>query len=373
MRIGIDGRVLEKKMTGIGRYLLNILEELPNCDRDNSYFIFTNKKQNHLSDDFYIYVTTDYPFLDSKLSTPIWLNFILTGLLKKYNIDLLIGPNILVPAIKLPKTRYISIVHDIMPLTHPQFFPISYRAFLKTFLPASIKNSNFIITISQTSKREISNYFNVPDEKIEIVYNTISKNFRQLSSEELEELKNKIKLDLPEKFILYVGVLEERKNIRLLIRLSDLIKEKSLDLKLVLAGKPGYGYKNFQNLIEERKDKIIVFNQLTDKELLLLYNSAFAFIFPSYVEGFGLPPIEAMACGLPVLASNCDALKEIIGEVAILHSPDDVNGFFNSLLKLNSNEHFYQSQKINSIKKAESFSKEKMVSNFVNVLKKLGM
>ena len=136
------------------------------------------------------------------------MNFILPKLIEKFKIDLLIGPNILVPSIKSDRVKYISIIHDIMPLTHPQFFPASYRLFLKTFLPLSIKKSDLILTISQTSRNEISRYFKVPKEKIEVVYNTVSKNFRKLNEDELSKLKDELRINLPEKFVLYVGVLE---------------------------------------------------------------------------------------------------------------------------------------------------------------------
>lgn len=368
MRIGIDGRVLEKRMTGIGRYLLNILDELPHYDNTNSYFIFTNNKQNHLTSPFYSYITINYPLISSKLFTPFWLNNVLPNVIKKYNIDLWIGPNILVPLKKIDSAKMVSIVHDIMPLTHPQFFPLSYRIFLKRYLGKSLSNSDLVITISNTSKQEIVNYFNLSEDKIKVVYNTFSRKFRKLNEEELNQLQCKIKLNLPKKFLLYVGVLEKRKNIDLLINLIDQLNEKLNDFSLVIAGKPGFGYSDFQDKLKIRSEKIVILNSVDDDILLFLYNKAFAFVFPSFVEGFGLPPLEAMACGLPVLASNCNALKEVLDDVALLYDPMDVEAFTNSVVRLYKDSSFYDERVKLSLAHSKNFNQDKMIKSFIDVI-----
>lgn len=368
MRIGIDGRVLEKRMTGIGRYLLNILDELPHYDNTNSYFIFTNNKQNHLTSPFYSYITFNYPLISSKLFTPFWLNNVLPNVIKKYNIDLWIGPNILVPLKKIDSAKMVSIVHDIMPLTHSQFFPLSYRIFLKRYLGRSLSNSDLVITISNTSKQEIVNYFNLSEDKIKVVYNTFSRKFRKLNEEELNQLQSKIKLNLPQKFLLYVGVLEKRKNIDLLINLIDQLNEKINDFSLVIAGKPGFGYKDFKDKLKIRSGKIMILNSVDDDILLFLYNKAFAFVFPSFVEGFGLPPLEAMACGLPVLASNCNALKEVLDDVALLHDPMDKEAFTNSVMRLYEDSSFYYERVKLSLAHSKNFNQEKMIKSFIDVI-----
>lgn len=368
MRIGIDGRVLEKRMTGIGRYLLNILDELPHYDNTNSYFIFTNNKQNHLTSPFYSYITFNYPLISSKLFTPFWLNNVLPNVIKKYSIDLWIGPNILVPLKKIDSAKMVSIVHDIMPLTHSQFFPLSYRIFLKRYLGRSLSNSDLVITISNTSKQEIVNYFNLSEDKIKVVYNTFSRKFRKLNEEELNQLQSKIKLNLPQKFLLYVGVLEKRKNIDLLINLIDQLNEKINDFSLVIAGKPGFGYKDFKDKLKIRSGKIMILNSVDDDILLFLYNKAFAFVFPSFVEGFGLPPLEAMACGLPVLASNCNALKEVLDDVALLHDPMDKEAFTNSVMRLYEDSSFYYERVKLSLAHSKNFNQEKMIKSFIDVI-----
>ncbi|RCK72890.1 MAG: Glycosyltransferase [Ignavibacteriae bacterium] len=371
MNIGIDGRVLEKKMTGIARYLINILNEIPNHDSLNRYYVFTNRPQNLIDNKYFNNVFTNYPLINSKLFTPFWLNYVIPKLIDQHKIDIFIGPNFFVPTVKVKNVKYISIIHDIIPLTHPQYFPLSYRVFIRTFLPKSIKNSDFIITNSQTSKTEIIKYFNIPEEKIEYVYNTFPNNFKPLNNIEKEKIKAELILNLPEKYFLYVGMIEVRKNIDLLINISDLIKLNKLNFKIILVGKPGFGFSRLIKEINKRKDVIIYLNHVNDSELLYLYNFAYAFIFPSFVEGFGLPPLEAMSCGLPVLASDCNALREILGEDAILHSPYDANSFLNSIMKLINDNNFYNTMKIKSIRHTNKFTKENITKKFISIIEKV--
>ncbi|MGB9664223.1 MAG: glycosyltransferase family 4 protein [Ignavibacteria bacterium] len=368
MRIAFDGRVLERSMTGIGRYLINILEEIPFYDQQNEYFIFTNKPQNHIRNNFYHYATLNKPFINSKIFTPVWLNLILPSQLIEKKIDLLIGPNILVPTKEIKNLKKISIVHDIMPLTHPEFFPFSYKNFLRLYLPSSIQASDLIITISNTSKKYICDYFGVDEAKVKVVYNTVSDRFRKLDLAELEFLEKKSSLMLPPKFLLYVGVLEKRKNIKAILEIAKRIDLIDKELKIVLAGKQGFGFEVFEKELFELIDKVIWLKQVNDEELLLLYNKAFIFLFPSFVEGFGLPPIEAMACGTPVIASNCDALREILNSSAFLHNPNDVDGMIGSIIKLNSEKDFYNEMCEKSIQHSKIYSKENMIKSFFKVI-----
>lgn len=368
MKIGIDGRVLEKPITGIGRYLLNILNELPKYDSKNDYFIFLNKNQNHIDNTFYKYIILDKPFLSSKVLTPFWLNYVIPSLIKKYGIEIFIGSNILVPPKKIEGCKIISIVHDIMPLTHPQFFPFFYRNFLRKYLPPSIGNSDLIITISNASKQEIVNYFKIPESKVKVIYNTISSKFRKLNDAELKKLKSESNLSLPEKYLLYVGVIEKRKNIDMIVKIAENLKSIDEKLKIVLAGRFGYGSNELKEKIKKLNDVILIYSNINDDDLLLLYNLAFAFIFPSYVEGFGIPPLEAMACGKPVVASNCDALREIIDENGLLCDPDDLNCFIEKIKSLNLDNSLYENYVSKSLKNSKRFSIKNTLENFLDVI-----
>ncbi len=369
MKIAFDGRVLERKMTGVGRYLINILDELPNWDKSNQYFIFTNNYQKHIQNSFYVYRILEKPFINSKIFTPLWLNYFLPPELEKDEIDVLIGPNILIPTKRINNCFKISIVHDIMPLTHPEFFPYFYKNFLRIYLPSSIKSSDLIITISEASKKSICEYFNFPEEKIKVVYNTISKNFRKLTEEEIIKVQKESTLNLPKKFLIYVGVIEKRKNIDLILKLAENLNRIDNDLKILLVGKPGYGYKRLKWKIDKLSSKVFELNQVSDRDLLLLYNKARMLLFPSFVEGFGLPPIEAMACGTPVIASNCEALKEIIGEDGILCEPNDLNCLMEAVNILLNDQEFYSNMVQKGLEKVKLFSREKMIKSFLEVYK----
>lgn len=368
MKIAFDGRVLERSMTGIGRYLINILEELPKHNTGNEYYVFTNKPQNHVKNNFFKYITANKPFINSKIFTPFWLNYILPSLLEKENIDILIGPNILIPTTKIKNCKKISIVHDIIPLTHPDLFPFFYRNFLKMNLPSSIKSSDLIITISEASKKTICNYFEINEQKVKVVYNTISRNFRKLTNEELKTLEKKSQLKIPEKFLFYVGVIEKRKNIEMLLNIAKNIDSIDSNLKLIMAGKPGYKFELYEARIKELSDKIIYLNQINDDDLLLLYNKAAIFLFPSLIEGFGLPPIEAMACGTPVIASDCDAMKEIIGDAGILCETNNLNSYLSSINLLLKDKNYSLSFSEKAQNRIKIFNRENMIKSFLNAL-----
>ncbi len=368
MRIAFDGRVLERPITGIGRYLLNILEELPEHDARNEYFIISNKKQQHVNSNYYRYISLNKPIISRKIFTPLWLNYFIPQIIEKESLDIFIGSNILVPLKKSAKCKYIAIIHDIMPLTHPEFFPFSYRTFLKFYLPEVIQSAELIITISETSKKNICDYFNIPEEKVKVVYNTISKKIKYLSFFEREELKKNSNLNIPDEFLLYVGNIEKRKNIESIINIAKKLDEIDNKLKIVLVGRPGFGFENFKKSLSSLRDRIILFTKVTDDDLLILYNSAKIFIFPTYVEGFGLPPLEAMACGIPVIASNCDALKEVAKDAAILVYPDDVDGFLAAIKKLLSDKELYDLYSAKSLSRASEFGSTSMINSFMRII-----
>ncbi|MFA7288611.1 MAG: glycosyltransferase family 1 protein [Melioribacteraceae bacterium] len=371
MRIGIDGRVLDRKITGTGRYLQNLLLELPNNHDDkNDYILFTNTEIN-FDDEFFTIVNVNESFIPMKLYSIIWFNYELPKLLKEHKIDLLLTPNIVVPLVDIGKTKIITVVHDIIPRIFPEYYPYFYKKYLSIFLPPSLEKAEMIITVSEQSKEDLINYYNVPEEKLRVVYNTSATIFNSTSSKKdaLKILEEKLSID--KNYLLYVGVVEKRKNVLGIIKILDIIKDAGSKLILVVVGKPGFLSKEIFEEIEKHKDNIKYFNYVDDETLTQLYSNAFAFIFPSYYEGFGIPPLEAMQSGIPVLSSDKSSLKEVVGTGGIIHDPDNHTAFANDILKLESNPDFYNKVIDKGLEQSKKFDIKEMTSRLVKIINEI--
>lgn len=220
MNIGIDARLLERKMTGIGRFLNTFLKELPTIDDKNKYFLFSydNLKINN---EFYNVIPTVKSFLPQKLFSPIWINLILPRFLKKNKIDIFFSVNQLLPLVRLKNTKYVLVLHDVIYKVDKTFHPYIYRKYLQFFTYFSIKNSHLLITVSQYSKQDILKYYKIDAEKVKVIYEAPEKEFKVLNLSDSEKKEIRKKFNLPERIVLYVGMIENRKNIMCILKVAD--------------------------------------------------------------------------------------------------------------------------------------------------------
>jgi len=368
MNIGIDARILERRVSGIGRYLLGFLYYLSKIDKENNYYLFCYEGLDDFEKMGYRVIRAQKSkFLPAKLYNFYWLNFILPKALKENKIDIFWNPNHYLPLKKMPVKTIITI-HDMAHKIDKKYKSFIYRFFYLDFLlPYSAKRADLILTISKNSKKDIVNLLKIKKKsKIKVIYEAAEKKFKPRKNNiKLKEVQKKYKL--PNDFILYVGRIEKRKNIETIIKIADFLIKKNVKTKIVLVGEGGYsGYDFLIKEIKKRK-KIQHLNYIEDKDLPYIYNLAKVFLFPSFYEGFGLPVLEAMQSGIPVITSNTSSLPEVVGEGGIMHNPKDYKSFAKDIIKILNNEDFYEEMRKKAINQAKKFSWQKSTKELVDV------
>ncbi len=365
MNIGIDARLLERKITGIGRSLNLLLNEIPKVDKNNKYFLFSYGVID-VDKSFYTNITTVKIKLPQKLFSPIWNNFILPSYLKNNNIDILFSINQILPLVKVEGCKYISVVHDVIYKADPNFLPTIYRIYLQFFAYFSIKISDLIITVSEYSKEDILRYYNVDQKKIKVILQSASKDFKPMNLSNIEKEDFRRLYNFSKNLVLYVGMIENRKNIMGILKVADLMRNINRDVEFILVGKRGYGSNSILKEVKKRKNVKHLTN-IDDTTLKKLYNVADIFLFPSFYEGFGYPPLEAMQCGLPVISANNTSLKEIIADGGILLDANDCDSMANEIIKLLADNNLSVDLSNKGIQRSKKFNIDTTVKELVNV------
>ncbi len=293
-----------------------------------------------------------------------------------FNSDILHCPDFLIAPTK--NKNIILTIHDLAFVRFPHF---NFDWFVKKYTKEVKRNSDRakrIIAVSQSTKNDIVEFFKVDETKIDVIYEAAEEKFKKLNENEIDRsLLEKYKIT--KKFILSVGTIEPRKNYATLIKAFNLLKclDKDFEYQLVIVGRTGWlsetAYNEFEN--SPYKNDIIFTSRISDNELIHIYNMAEIFVYPSIFEGFGLPVIEAMQCGLPVAASNVSSIPEIVEEKEFLFNPadeEDIAEKINKLLKLLKKDK-EQKERLSqvAIKNASKFSWRQTAEKTLNVYKKL--
>lgn len=333
MIIGVDARLLERPMTGVGRYLENILQGISEVDHDSEYLLYTQRPlEKKFSGKFRNVVVPNtllYGF--PKLRSAFWYHIILPRVLQQDLIDVFFAPNGILP-IRRTGARNVVTIHDVFQMIDAKFHPWIFRLYTSFFLHRTARQADSVIAISEASKRDIMRFLRIPEKKIRVIYEAADRQFipRDITGAEQSRLREKY--NLPGKFILHVGVVEERKNISGLLAIADGLQGKT-NAPLVLVGRVGYRGDIYLKEIKKHINMRYL-SFVEESDLPMLYNLASVFVFPSRYEGFGLPPLEAMQSGTPVITSNTSSLPEVVGDGGILLPPDDIHGFVSAITEV---------------------------------------
>lgn len=235
------------------------------------------------------------------------------------------------------------------------------------------KKSALIITGSEHSKKDIIKIWNIPDKKIEVIPYGISKLFKPVEEEKAEKIREKYRIK--KNYLLYVGNFKPHKNVVTILKIFKLLPKDIKDsYEVVLCGKKDHNCKEIESEAKRLniEGKIIFTDHVPDYELPTLYSGAKVFVFPSLYEGFGLPPLEAMACGTPVITSNTTSLPEVVGNAGIMIDPFDLNGFREAISLLISDHSLYEEYVKRGLERVKLFNQIEMSRRLLTAIEEIG-
>lgn len=334
MRVGLDYTPAVRQGAGIGRLTRGLVHGLAQVDRENRYSLVVRGllPRVDLPSNFRL---CRLP-LSERLSHIVWYRLGLPLAVDLFTgpLDVFHSPDYLLPPLR-GGARVIT-VHDLTFLVVPQYAEPNLARYLARKLPRSIERATLVLADSEATRQDLLSLMRVPPEKVEVVYAGVDSSFAPVTdTARLEQVRAKYGIDGP--FILNVGTLEPRKNLEGLLRAYALLRaEGRLPHRLVVAGGRGWLYQSLFALVEELGlGKAASFlGYVPDEDLPPLLSMAEVFVYPSFYEGFGLPPLEAMACGTPVVASRAPCLPEVLGEAALLVDPLDHQALAGAILRV---------------------------------------
>lgn len=346
MKIGIDIRCLtDGKRTGVEEYTINLLENLFELDKKNEYVLFVNSwHESHFDERIFSHFKNvkvrKFNFPNKLLNFCFW--YLRWPLVDEMlgGVDIFFMPNINFVALS-KKTKLVLTVHDLSFEIFPETFSAKRRAW-HHFINARglCKRADQVIAVSDSTRVDIINRYKISSHKVTRIYNGIASEIEKLDRNDQKLIEVKEKYHLPFNFIFYLGTVEPRKNIPTIVKAFDQLRSLNHPqlekYKLVIAG--GRGWK-IGNIIETMKNAkftrdIIFTSCITNEDKASVYTLASIFVYPSFFEGFGIPVLEAMRCGVPVVTSNCSSLPEVVDRGAIMVDPDKPDELYLAMKEL---------------------------------------
>lgn len=383
MKIAFSAQLLlDNYKTGIGWVAYNVINELKTLNVDNQYimdfFILGNKKYEKYSNIIDYYKSKGFKidvcnWFSYSLFKMIWTFIpIPYSMLMKEKADVTLFFNYYIPP--GVKGKKVVMIHDMAYLAYPETVNKKTLYMLKLNVKKACKSADKIITISHFSKNEIMKYLGVEDKKIEIMPIGVDFNIFKVynDTEKINLIKKKYGIDRD--YFLYLGTLEPRKNIVRMIDAYAMLKKEIYNIpKFVIAGRKGWMYDEiFESVKKHGIEKDIIFTgYVEENEVPILMNGAKAFLFVSLYEGFGMPVLEAMACGTPVITSNVASMPEVIGNCGVLVNPMSTEEIKNGMRKIIENKIETEKMKESALERCKSFTWENTAKKVLEILENI--
>jgi glycosyltransferase involved in cell wall biosynthesis len=367
MRVAIDARKLHD--FGIGTYIRNLLRQLAQLDRDTEYVLLCQEPDVGMA------ATLGPNFRSVREPSPAYSlreQIRVPWVLRRERPDVFHAPHYVLPAgVSSPS---VVTIHDCIHLVFPQYLPNrAAYVYARASMWAAARRSDRILTVSEASKRDILRFFDVPPDKIVVIHNAIDAHFSaEPSPDQVAGVRERYQLD--HKFVLYVGNIKPHKNLVRLIEAFDTLCRDYDDIKLLIIGDEISRLPALRRAVHSHKlhKRVRFLGYLSDETLAVLYRLASVFVFPSLYEGFGLPPLEAMASGTPVVTSNLSSLPEVTGEAAVLVDPYDVGAIVTGMRRVLEDPALADELRRRGLRRAREFSWTRSAEKTLAVYRDVG-
>ncbi|MEW6185773.1 MAG: glycosyltransferase family 1 protein [Thermodesulfobacteriota bacterium] len=326
MKIAVDVRTVSPNRSGVGNYVLNLIQNLKEVDEGPVYHLLGQKKNFPLLGELgpkqkpleTLFSPENHPLSD------IWEHFVLPLRLKARGIDVFHGPASLIP-FKKDQYAVVVTIHDLVAFLFSETIPRKYGVYMRYLLRQAVNKADKIIAVSRHTQKDLIEILRVPEEKIVVVHEAPSPIFRPLDK---AEAQNRIreKYGIKKKYIYHLGNIEPRKNLIVLLEAFTRVSQELGDeYQLVVSGQRGWLVRALRQFFKHypMRDRVLFTGYVPLGDIPWFMNGADLFVFPSLYEGFGLPVLEAMSCGTPVISSKRSSIPEIVGSAGVLVDPTD--------------------------------------------------
>jgi len=367
MRIAFDATAAPPQPVGAGNYILYMAQALSLLGEELDLVVYAQKTGAQRlkfpdSHKIQLIVQPDR----SPAGRLVWEQVCLPSLLRKDGIDLLHSPHYTLPI--LFTGPVIVTIHDLTIFRFPHLHLARKRLFFRTFIYISARRAAALIAVSESTRQDILQFVRISPSKIHTVHEGVSTDFHPIRDDSrIQTVRSRY--DLPQDFILFVGLIEPRKNLPVLLRAVKMASNRHETLHLVITGRPGWKYEEVYQLIEQLdlKSRITFTGYIPHDDLPVLYNMSRFLVYPSQYEGFGLPVLEAMACGTPVLTTQVSSMPEITGEVGLLVPPGDVDALAHGIERLWQDPTQCHKMSVQGVQRASGFSWERAARQTLDV------
>ena len=368
MRIGIDARKLHD--FGIGTYIRNLLRHLARLDSQTEFVIFCRPEDREtlaaVGENF-------RPVPETSGNYSIVEQIKIPWALRREGVTLFHAPHYVLPP--LVRCRSVVTIHDVIHLMFPQYLPNRVAfAYAKWSITQAAHRATRIMTVSDSSKRDILRFVDTEPAKIDVIYNAYDERFA-IEPREEDVVRVRERYQLTDEFVLYAGNVKPHKNLERLIDAFAIVRKRGLDhLKLVLIGDEISKYTALRRAVHQHQlhNYVRFLGYLPEETLAVMYRLAGVFVFPSLYEGFGLPPLEAMASGTPVVTSNVSSLPEVAGDAAVLVDPYDPRAIADGIYRVLTDETLRRDMVHKGIARAGQFSWEQSVRRVRQIYGEVG-